>query len=94
MRGMFSAKGLVLRAVECLMLLVIIGLVVCVGATACSAANASAPQPQRFSVVDHSDTVSVVVDAETSVEYLVVKNYTKGIAVTPIVDKNGDIYTP
>lgn len=94
MRDMFSARRLVLRAIECLILLVVIVCVACLGMTACGATTASASNSQsRFSWVDDTNRVTIITDSETNVEYLVIYS-TRGVAVTPIVDQNGDIYRP
>lgn len=99
MRDMPNAKRLtlILRArarLICLTALVIIIFAACLGMTACYATTASASQSQqRFSWVDDSRNVAVGTDSETGVEYLLITT-TRGVAVTPIVDKSGDIYRP
>lgn len=89
-------KKIVLRAIEYLFLLLALCFVVGACLSACGATNANAASQARFTYYRDGDSSDVryITDTKTGVQYLVVTNYGNGIAITPLLDKNGDIYQP
>ena len=57
-------------------------------AAGCSGATEEHGQ-ERFSVSDDACSTSVIVDAETGVQYLCVRVYGNSVSVTPLLDKWG-----